>query len=89
MKQGSADASDTGSSSGLSRLVGYIAITVVVCFVAGVVGETWFPAELIGDTGGNDFAGVAALVWALGAFVLCQIAAAAFEIYLFLRRRRR
>jgi hypothetical protein len=63
----------------------YLAATGLVCFVAGVVGEAYFPAELRGDTGSNGFAGVAAVVWALGAFVLC---AAALEIYLLFRRRR-
>ena len=67
-------------------LLGYLGITVVVSAAAGAIGETFFPAELIGDTGENDFAGLAFMLWGCGAFVLCLIGIVAFEVF---RARRR
>lgn len=63
------------------RLAIYVLGTIAVCAIAAVIGETIFPAELIGDTGENDFAGLAAMVWALGAFILCVAASIAYEVY--------
>lgn len=68
------------------RLACYALVTVVICAIASIVGEELFPAELRGDTGGNDFAGLAAIVWAVGAFASCVAVAAIYEV---LRRSRR
>jgi Na+/serine symporter len=77
------------SSTWLDRLVGYLVVTLFACPVAAVVGETFFPAELIGDTGENDFAGLAAMVWGLAALLLCLVGSIASEVYLVYRRHRR
>ena len=62
--------------------------TLLVCTISALIGETFFPAELIGDTGGNDFAGLAAVVWALGAFILCVLAPVGYEVYVRWRARK-
>jgi hypothetical protein len=70
-------------------LAAYLVVTVFACAVAAVIGETFFPAELIGDTGGNDFAGLAGAVWGLAALLLCLAGSIATEVRLAYRRHRR
>lgn len=72
--------SSTRLTSG-DRLAMYVLGTIAVCAIAAVIGETFFPAVLIGDTGGNHFAGLAAIVWAIGAFILVVVASVAYEVY--------
>jgi len=69
-----------------TRVLVYVAAAVVVSFVGGVIGEIFFPAELIGDTGENDFAGLAGVIWAFCALVCCAVIAAGAELYLSARR---
>jgi len=71
-----------------ARLSIYVFGTAAVCIISAVIGETFFPAELIGDTGGNDFAGLAAIVWALTAFIVCVVASIACEVYARSRARK-
>jgi hypothetical protein len=80
-----------GETSGTwgSRLLRYAVATFMVCAGAGAAGEVFFPAELRGDTGGNDFAGLAFIIWACGAFVLCLVGIVAFEVIRSLRRAAR
>ena len=68
-------------SSARDRILLYVLGTVTVCAVSAVIGETFFPAELVGDTGENEFAGLAGLVWALGALIVCVAASIAYEVY--------
>ena len=68
-------------SNARDRTLLYVVGTIVVCAVSALVGETLFPAELIGDTGENEFAGLAGLVWALGALIVCVAASIAYEVY--------
>lgn len=70
------------------RLGRYALVTGAVCAIAAIVGEAFFPAELEGDTGGNDFAGLAAMIWVFVAFVVCVVAVASYEAYLRAERRR-
>ena len=70
-----------------ARLAIYALVTAVVCLLAAILGEAFFPAELIGDTGANDFAGLAAILWAGNAFALCAVASIAFESGWQLRHR--
>jgi hypothetical protein len=70
------------------RLGRYALATGVACAVAAIVGEVFFPAELEGDTGGNDFAGLAASAWAFATLVLCVVAVVACEVYLRAGRHR-
>jgi len=62
-------AAETSSRLG-TRVARYVAGTLVICALAGVIGETFFPVQLIGDTGENDFEGVAFMIWSLCAFML-------------------
>ncbi|MEZ0579664.1 hypothetical protein [Nocardioides sp. MH1] len=63
--------------------------TLGICALAGITGEAFFPVELIGDTGRNDMAGLALIIWSFYAFVLCVLAASAWEVRLWMLRRRR
>lgn len=71
------------------RLTIYLFGTVAVCVMAAVIGVSFFPAELRtdtgevlrGDSGENEFAWLAGVDWALGALVICVVAAVAYEVY--------
>ena len=70
------------------RLMGYLVGIIFVCSMAWAVGETWFPMELLGDSGGNDLAGLSGFLWAIGALAFCVVAVVVTEVYLSRRRRR-
>lgn len=72
----------SGKPTFTDRLVRYALGTLAVCAVASVIGEAFFPAVLPGDSGGNDLAGVAAVIWGLGAFVFCVVGATIDELHL-------
>lgn len=88
VSDGGTEASAAEVKPWLKRMGRYVGATMAACLLAAFIGETFFPAVLIGDTGENDFAGLAALFWAFCAFVICALLAVVCEIALSLRRHR-